>query len=211
LLEVVPLSSTVETSLGTIDTASSEADERIVDAAVRCLLRLGIQKTSVGDVARAAGVSRGTVYRYFGDKASLVEAGLTRIATDFVRSSEASVRRRRTLAGQVGEAAVFITRHAGDPRFAIATPGEEEHLVAVLLSTQAEALLDAWVRFWDPFLLAAEARGEVRAGLDRRQTGEWIVRSLITFSFLPSVSVDLDDDRAVRHYVGRQVVDGLTT
>jgi len=205
------LSSTVETSLGTIDNASSEADERIVDAAVRCLLRLGIQKTSVGDVARAAGVSRGTVYRYYGDRASVVEAGLTRIATDFVRSSEPSVRRRRTLAGQVGEAAVFITRHAGDPRFAIATPGEEEHLLAVLLSTQAQALLDTWVAFWEPFLADAEARGEVRAGLDHRQTGEWIVRSLISFAFLPSVSVDLADDRAVRRYVGRHVVDGLAT
>jgi AcrR family transcriptional regulator len=205
------LSSTEQRPLDTIDTASSLADERIADAAVRCLLRLGIQKTSVGDVARAAGVSRGTVYRYYGDKAALVEAGLTRIATDFVQSSEASVRRRRTLAGQVGEAAVFITRHAGDPRFAIATPGEEEHLIAVLLSTQAEALLDTWVTFWEPFLASAEARGEVRPGLDRRQTGEWIVRSLITFSFLPSVSIDLADDRSIRHYVGRHVVDGLAT
>lgn len=192
-----------------IEPGGSDADDRIVGAAVRCVLRLGLQKTSVGDVARAAGLSRGTVYRYYEDKAALVEAALSRIAADFVRSSEPDVRRRRTLAGQVGEAAVFITRHGGDRRFAIAPPGDEEHLLAVLLSTQAGRLLDAWVDFWQPFLAAAEARGEVRLGLDARQAGEWIVRVLISFAILPSVSVDLADDGDLRRYVGRHVVAGL--
>ena len=85
--------------------------------------------------------------------------------------------RRRTLAGQVGEAAVFIHRHTGDRRYAIGDPGAEEHLLAVLLSMRAEPLLEAWVAFWEPLLDAAEARGEVRVGLDRRRAGEWIVRS----------------------------------
>ena len=41
--------------------------ERLLDAAEGCLQQFGPQKTSMEDVARAAGMSRATVYRYFED------------------------------------------------------------------------------------------------------------------------------------------------
>ena len=88
-------------------------EERILDAAERCMGRLGLGRVSMADVAAQAGVSRGSVYLHFGDRASLVDAVLARVATRFVASSEVAVRRRRTLAAQVGEAAVFIRRHTG--------------------------------------------------------------------------------------------------
>jgi len=53
------------------------------------------------------GISRGAVYLHFADRGTLIEAVLARAAARFVASSEESVRRRRTLAGQVAEAAVF--------------------------------------------------------------------------------------------------------
>ena len=46
---------------------------RMVEATYACVARYGIAKTSVEDVAREAGVSRATVYRYFpGGKDELV-------------------------------------------------------------------------------------------------------------------------------------------
>jgi AcrR family transcriptional regulator len=182
---------------------------RIVDAAVRCALTLGISRFSMNDVAQAADLSRGTVYNHFPNRDALLDAVVGRLADQFVAASEPEVRRRRTLAAQVGEAAVFIHRHAGDRQFTVAAPGEAEHVLAVLISTGAQRLVKAWVAFWDPFLEAAEARREVRAGLDRTEAGEWIVRSLLTFAIMPSVAVDLDDDRAVRRFVGDHVLRGL--
>jgi hypothetical protein len=35
------------------------------------------------------------------------------------------------------------------------------------------------------------------------------VRSLVTFAVMPSVVIDLEDDRAVRAFVGSHVVGGL--
>jgi AcrR family transcriptional regulator len=192
-----------------VATATTEVEERIVEAALRCASRVGLRRFSMADVASAAGLSRGTVYNHFGDRRRLLDAVLAGLADQFVAASRADVVRRRTLAGQVGEAAVFIHRHTGDRRYAIADPGAEDHLLAVLLSMRAEPLLEAWVAFWEPLLDAAEARGEVRAGLDRRQAGEWIVRSLVTFAVMPSIVIDLDDDRAVRSFVGDHIVRGL--
>jgi AcrR family transcriptional regulator len=186
-----------------------EVETRIVDAAVRCASRAGLRRFSMADVAATAGLSRGTVYNHFGDRRRLVDAVLAGLAHQFVAASRRDVMRRRTLSGQVGEAAVFIHRHTDDRRYAIGDPGADEHLLAVLLSMRAEPLLEAWVEFWEPLLEAAEARGEVRAGLDRRRAGEWIVRSLVTFAVMPSIVIDLDDDRAVRSFVGSHVVQGL--
>ena len=49
----------------------------------------------------------------------------------------------------------------------------------------------------------------MRAGLDRRRAGEWIVRSLVTFAVMPSIVIDLDDDQSVRTFVGSHIIRGL--
>ncbi len=48
--------------------------ERILDAAEQVLRRYGPAKTTVVDVARALGVSHGTIYRHFPSKSALREA-----------------------------------------------------------------------------------------------------------------------------------------
>jgi AcrR family transcriptional regulator len=180
---------------------------RILEAAEACVRRYGLRRVSMGDVARAAGVSRGSVYNHFHDREALVDAVLERAADRFVAESEEWVRRRRTLAGQVGEAAVFVRTRRDDPLLAI-TAGEES-LLASLLTARIDGLVARWVEFWQPYLVAAEERGEVRRGLDRRAAAEWIVRLMLSLVVMPSTVVDLDDPEAVRAYVQQFVVRGL--
>jgi AcrR family transcriptional regulator len=52
--------------------------DRVLDAAEEALRRFGPSKTTVVDVARALGVSHGTVYRHFTSKAELLDAVLER-------------------------------------------------------------------------------------------------------------------------------------
>src|SRR6185437_2489660 len=49
--------------LGTDDRSTPRV--RIVDAALRCLARQGVAKTTADDIAREAGLSRATLYRAF--------------------------------------------------------------------------------------------------------------------------------------------------
>ena len=184
-------------------------EQRILDAAERCIAHYSLRRMSMADVATQAGVSRGSVYLYFGDRAGLIDAVLQRVADRFVSSSEPVVRRRRTLAGQVGEAAVFIRQHLGDQLLTLHLPADGESLVATLLTVHIHRLVGQWVEFWIPFLDEAEARGEVRPGLDRRRAGEWIVRLLLSFAVMPSVTIDLDDPTAVRALVRDHLVAGL--
>jgi len=194
--------------MGTLLEVGSATEERILDAAERCMRRMGLRRVSMADVAARAGLSRGSVYRYFPDRGTLVDAVLERTAARFVAGSELAVDRLDTLDGQVGEAAVFIRQHRADDLLTLHLPAEEG-LFAALLTARMEHLLAQWVEFWLPRLAAAERRGEVRAGLDRRQAGEWIVRLLLTFALLPSVTVDLDDADGVRAFVRAHLVRGL--
>ncbi len=52
--------------------------DRVLDTAEETLRRFGPGKTTVVDVARALGVSHGTVYRHFASKAELLDAVLER-------------------------------------------------------------------------------------------------------------------------------------
>ena len=180
---------------------------RILEAAESCIRRYGLRRVSMGDVAQAAGLSRGSVYNHFQDREALIDAVLERAADRFVASSEASVRRRRTLAGQVAEAAAFIRTHGDDPSLTL-TPADEE-LFATLLTARVDGLVARWVEFWLPYLADAERRGEVRAGLDRPRASEWIVRLLLSLVVMPSSVVDLDDPDAVRGYMHEFIVRGL--
>jgi AcrR family transcriptional regulator len=188
---------------------AGDTTERILDAAERCLPRLGLSRLNITDVARQAGLSRGAVYLHFGDRAALRDAVLARAAQRFVASSAPVLARRRTLAAQVAEAAVFIRQHLGDRVLTLRLPAEEETPLAALLSARADRLVAEWVEFWQPFLAQAAARGEIRADLDRRQAAEWIVRLMLSFAVMPAVTFDDDDPAAVFAFVRDHVVAGL--
>src|SRR5204862_2457303 len=64
----------------TLNTPHPAADEdsskrrQIVDGARKVFLDLGFDGASMGEIARCAGVSKGTLYVYFADKSRLFEA-----------------------------------------------------------------------------------------------------------------------------------------
>lgn len=57
----------------------SSTEDTIIDGAVRALARHGVRRLTMSDICREAGVSRGTVYRYFTSKDDVVEAVNQRI------------------------------------------------------------------------------------------------------------------------------------
>jgi AcrR family transcriptional regulator len=63
--------------------------DRIVAVAMNAMLTDGVKKMSLADVAFRAGITRVTVYRYFGDKRGLVRAVCLRIASYFQKAADA--------------------------------------------------------------------------------------------------------------------------
>src|SRR4029079_12727748 len=61
-------------SLQTAGEEHSSKRRQILDGARKVFLELGFDGASMGEIARAAGVSKGTLYVYFPDKAGLFAA-----------------------------------------------------------------------------------------------------------------------------------------
>lgn len=72
----------------------NETQERIILAAMHLFFAQGIKKTAMSEVARQAGVTRVTAYRYFGDKKSLVRAAFMRPVTVFQQVQDAITQER---------------------------------------------------------------------------------------------------------------------
>ena len=68
---------------------------RLLDAACTCIARVGVAKTTLDDVAREAGCSRATLYRYFPGKQQLLGALVAREAASLRRQLLAARNGRR--------------------------------------------------------------------------------------------------------------------
>ena len=55
---------------------AKESKQIIIDAAAKCFEQYGPQRTSMDDIAGAAGISRKTLYRVFSDRPQLIQAVL---------------------------------------------------------------------------------------------------------------------------------------
>ncbi len=91
-------------------TLHAAARERLLDAAVRCITRDGMVGGNIAAVAAEAGVSRPTVYRYFADQQSLVDATLLHAGRDLSERLGARLRRLRAPAEMAVEAVFFVLR-----------------------------------------------------------------------------------------------------
>ncbi|MBQ0742163.1 MAG: TetR family transcriptional regulator [Pseudomonas sp.] len=69
---------------------AQETRNQILSAAELCFYRKGLSRTSLAEIASAAGVTRGAIYWHFADKSELVGALLERINIPLQPLSEAS-------------------------------------------------------------------------------------------------------------------------
>jgi AcrR family transcriptional regulator len=185
-----------------------ETRERILDATDRLVRQFGMAKTSITDVARAADVARGTLYRYFDSRDVLFDALAQRTTDLFFVEVAAAMNRHGTLSDQVGEFSEMMVRSIHPS--ASADSAANQAAMVRMLSTQSIHALRRTAGFLKPYIEAAHQRGEVRAGLDIDDASEWLARSLLSFTiFQASVAYETFDPVSVRQFVQRYAVDGL--
>ncbi len=66
----------------------TDTEDRILLATLEAFLGQGVKKTSIEEIAQKVGVTRVTVYRYYGDRKGLVRAVCLRVAAIFQKAAE---------------------------------------------------------------------------------------------------------------------------
>jgi AcrR family transcriptional regulator len=189
---------------------SQETDTRelIVESAYGCFRKHGLQKTTIVDIAKAANVSRSTVYEYFRDKGAVLEACAEHASEQFYREMSKAMDRGSSLEEKLSWAAVFVTQ----ARRAIASEEYfDEEAISLLLTKDAGVVLQECVDFFAPYLSAAKLTGEVRKDLDVKPAGEWFARILFSLFSTPSSTMDMGDPDVVAEFVRAHVVRGFAS
>jgi AcrR family transcriptional regulator len=179
--------------------------ERILEAGYACVARYGLAKTTVEDVARAARLSRATLYRHFpgGRDQLLREVIAWETGRFFGRLAEA-VAGAPDFAGLLEEALVFAHRAV-----------EEHEVLQKVLQTEPERLLpqltvesERVLVFIRRFLLPYLEREDLRPGVDPEEAAGYVARML--FSFIGNQGRwDLTDPEQVARLVRTELLAGV--
>jgi AcrR family transcriptional regulator len=179
--------------------------ERIVRAAYKCFERYGVEQTSIEDIAREAGVTRPTVYRYFRGKVQIVDL----ISAEESRKVNVEVRKRlvrgRPFEELITDALVLIVR------VAIENPYVRRILAYRELEAEAEASTSELHRlhqqWWGPMLEHAAERGELAKDLDVEEILVWL--TLTQRMLLTRLESGPLEDAELRRLIRRFVVEPL--
>jgi AcrR family transcriptional regulator len=93
-----------------ISNAPSDTADRILAAAASCVVDFGVDRVTLAEIARRAGVSRPTVYRRWPDTPSIVATLLTRHITDVMRDAPLLGEDRDSLVRQIITVADLLRR-----------------------------------------------------------------------------------------------------
>ena len=171
-----------------------EARARVLDAAYEQFCRMGVQRSTMEDVARRAGVSRITVYRRFSTKDALFEQVVRREFRRYFDRFLTDIARAETVADRVVLGFVSSLRAIrGNPLIGGLIATEPDLVVPSMISDGGRTL--ATVRQFVAGQLRREQRaGNVSADLDVDFVAEMMVRVSASFLAIPSLLFDLDDE-----------------
>jgi AcrR family transcriptional regulator len=159
-----------------------ETTDRILQAAFDRIAVAGLTRTTMEDVARAARVSRQTVYRYFASKERLITALVLREEEAFLEGAREAFAANDDLTDALEQAILFCLRFA-----------REHPLLDRLLATDSETLLPYLTTRGQPVIARASQvlRREIpRKAWVRADTVEAavdaLVRVIISHALSPS-------------------------
>jgi AcrR family transcriptional regulator len=151
---------------------------RILDAALELAAASGIRNLTMDDVARRAGVGRMTVYRRFGDKASLIDALAVRESRRCLQQLDAAIGPDAPIEDQVAAGFVTSLRLAREhPLLNRLARFEPEAALAALLA-DGSAVFAAARAFVAARLRASQEAGVIGAMDDEDRAAE-LARRLI--------------------------------
>ena len=192
-----------------VTTREAETRRRILDAAIECFVQFGNDKTTLDDVARVAGLTRQTIYRYFPGRSALLEA-VDRLEDQRLRRQAAAIgQRSRTLedfvAGMVETQVAVALRYRTRQHLLDLDRGLFQSMFLV-----HQRKIGRLREMVTPQLEAARRRGELHPSVDLAEAAEWLAISLASVTSLTSADTfDLDDPASVGRFFARHLCRGL--
>jgi AcrR family transcriptional regulator len=179
--------------------------QRVLDATLACVARWGLSKTTVEDVARQAGLSRATIYRYFpGGRDELVDAAVSWQFLEFFGRLYDEVHGAASLEEVLERGLVFARRQV---------LGHE--VLQKVLQTEPEVLLpkltvesNRTVGLISGFLVPYLQEHGLPEGVAIHEAADFLARMILSYISAPG-GWDLSDPDEVRRLVRVELLPGV--
>lgn len=181
------------------------AAQRVLETTIAAIAARGVERLTIDDIARDAGCSRATLYRYFPGKQQLLAAAFEIEVARAVCGLEEALDAAETLEDMVVNTLMYGSRVFVDHAALRAFPGEDPEMVRPILSfggadethrVSAGAIAPRMARF-----------GFSHA--DGMMAGQWLTRLVLSYVATPSDTVDLGNEASVRSLVQTLILPGL--
>lgn len=195
----------IEASAGERGYEPDSNEARVVDAVVACSARWGLDKTTVDDIAREAGLSRATVYRLFpGGKDNIIQSATRSEVAGALGELRSAMESAESLEGaataMLSSGSRILTEH---PTLAYMRNNEPHKVRAFLSFDRLDQLFSAAAVVLSPALerfLSVEAASEAVV---------WLGRIVISHYVTPDGQRPLSDPAVARHIVCTYVLPGI--
>ena len=169
---------------------SPDIGDRILDAAASCVLAYGVDRVTLAEIARRAGVSRPTIYRRWPDTRALLAALLTARIVGVLRDVPTSGGGREALVERIVGVAERLRHDEVVMSVFHSAPVLAMVYIAERLGTSQQILIDAVAAQ----LRVAQRDGSVRAGDPRRLATMCLLITQSTIQSAQIVEPILDAD-----------------
>ena len=146
----------------------NERDTKILEAAKAVFFRFGVTKTTMGDIAKAAGISRQTLYNAYPGKDEVLRASVKAMADGNIAEAQAEWNAVDDFAVRLD---IFFNRvPLGWFNITYQTPDREDLAEGIYAAASGE--LEAFAQTWRKMIAAAVA--ELDTGTDKAALADFI-------------------------------------
>jgi len=179
--------------------------QRIVVAAYGCVARRGVAKTTVEDIARAAGVSRATVYRAFpGGRDDVIDATVAWATLDFFARLYEHIRNASGLEEMMEQGIAFAHRAIVEHDVLQRVMQTEPDRLLPALTVESNRVREGIAEVLAPYL----ADRGVAPGIELADAADFLARMVLSYISAPG-RWDLDDPDQVARLVRAELLAGI--
>ncbi|MCC6225919.1 MAG: TetR/AcrR family transcriptional regulator [Microthrixaceae bacterium] len=185
--------------------AATAVRDRVIDAVLVCVERVGLGALTLDEVAAEAGLGRATIYRHFeGGREQLIREAVLRELTSFWTALAEDVAHLGDIESRLVAGLVSADRRLDELHLLRKlVSAEPEELLPTLF--ESESILNVQLRSYVVELLARE---QLREGVDPEAAADYLGRMLV-MHIASHGRWDLSDEEQVRRLVRTQFLAGI--